>query len=525
MFRHYLTHSKPCPAQVAFYWKGADVTFSNHVFISYAHSDNDPKIGSWVSSFHELLEAYLESTLKRTKPVIWRDKRLSDNEVFDKSITENLAQSAVMVAIVTDNYVESPWCQREAQEFCEHAEKTIGLAPKNLLRVFKVIKRPTESEETLPKPMRNITGTQFFIRMSNEERESDDENDRAFELNPEFGEPFAQKLKLKVSRLAQDISIVLKELEPANEAGAPTSRPDDDKPTVYLAQTGEDRLEDYATLRSELLQRGYRVVPNGVLPSTEAECRAKVEELMATASLSVQLMGTRSGALPGGEGADSISVIQNEFAVQRGRALRRVVSLPRWMADAAVGQQHKEFLTGMLSNTELQGDCDLIGADLEVVKTAMLSALSDIERGALKPAKESAVKSIYVIFDRADLAASKPLRTALEEHVTVLKSAFSGEPDVVREANIQNLAACDGVVIFYGSGSDGWKAAVDGDLLRALAFREGRPFKIQATWLDGELTADKEDLLGGTNVIESGSEFDPGMIMPIIEALNEPDDG
>jgi len=74
--------------------------FGTHVFISYAHNDNDTATGAWVSRFHELLEGYLRSTLKRTKPVIWRDKRLADNEVFDASIMQNLADSAVMVAVL-----------------------------------------------------------------------------------------------------------------------------------------------------------------------------------------------------------------------------------------------------------------------------------------------------------------------------------------------------------------------------------------------------------------------------------------
>lgn len=96
------------------------MSFKTHVFISYAHADNLEAGGpGWVTQFHEILEPLLTSRLKRTKAVIWRDKRLSDNDDFDPVIMKQLPDTAVFVAVLTDNYVDSDWCRREAQAFCE----------------------------------------------------------------------------------------------------------------------------------------------------------------------------------------------------------------------------------------------------------------------------------------------------------------------------------------------------------------------------------------------------------------------
>lgn len=99
--------------------------FHNHVFISYAHNDNVETSGKgWVSRSHELLEAFLTSRLKRAQAVIWRDKRLTGNDVFDPAIMRELPNSAGFVAVVPDNY-DGGWCRREVDGFCEAANRSV----------------------------------------------------------------------------------------------------------------------------------------------------------------------------------------------------------------------------------------------------------------------------------------------------------------------------------------------------------------------------------------------------------------
>jgi hypothetical protein len=531
--RHTLIHNRQ------FEHRGQFVDFHTHVFISYAHADNLEAGGpGWVSRFHELLEPFLTSRLRRTKAVIWRDKRLSDNDVFDPVIMQTLPDSAVMVAVLTDNYVDSNWCQREANAFCEAASRKLGLAPKDKSRVFKVIKLPPERQDTLPPPMRDTLGTRFYVRVDKDNQESQDERDRPLELDPGYGPAYAEKLKRQVALLAQDIADTLKAIDACSNEGqaSPNAMALPSKPTVYLAQCGEDRRHDREALRSELVQRGYPVLPDRELPTSEADYRVEVARLLECSALSVHLMGSAPGLVPEGKGLDSVVVIQNEMAVAQTRVgpLRRVVSLP--VGTVCERPSHQQFLQAMLTDASLQGGAELISGDLEAVKAAMLASLKRIESPPPSPTTSTASTSeaattsgqavasgtVYVIFVEPDRKATALLRKTLGEHFNVLKPVFSTVAGEVREANERSLTDCDSVLIYYGSGTEAWKASVDSELLKARTWRQGRPFRAVYTWVGEPGSDDKADLIdtAGPNVIDGRAGFAPELLTPFLKALD-----
>ncbi len=556
--------------------------FHTHVFISYAHADNLEAGGpGWVSRFHELLEPFLTSRLKRTKAVIWRDKRLSDNDVFDPVIMQQLPDSAVLVAVLTDNYVDSKWCLREAEAFCEAAKAKVGLTPNNKSRVFKVIKLPPEGQSTLPAPMRETLGTPFFVRVDKDRRESQDRNDRAVELDPNYGAGYGEKLKLQVALLAQDIADTLKAIDAAgaaaaaqasSAAGAAGTAADagasaspagsavsaSKRPTVYLAQVGEDRRYDREALRSELVQRGYSVLPDRELPTSEIEYRAEVARLLERSALAVHLLGVSPGTVPEGKGLDSVLVIQNAVAVELAGGfavdgagahagaspLRRVVSLPA--GTVCERPNHQQFLQDMHSRAELQGGAEVITGDLEAVKAAMHVALKAIEApppAPLVPATlDGAVAAanapdavgaaagpgtVYVVFVEPDRKATVEIRKALSERFNVLKPVFSTVEGEGREANERWLTECDAVLVFYGSGTVGWKASVDSDLLKARSWRKGRAFRGVFTWVAGPPSDDKDDLVdaGGASVIDARGGYSEALLAPVLAALQGAEHG
>ena len=58
--------------------------FEKHLFISYAHMDNQPltpEQQGWISRFHASLEVMLSMRLGHTAE-IWRDQKLSGNDVY-----------------------------------------------------------------------------------------------------------------------------------------------------------------------------------------------------------------------------------------------------------------------------------------------------------------------------------------------------------------------------------------------------------------------------------------------------------
>jgi hypothetical protein len=71
------------------------------------------------------------------KAEIWRDQKLSGNDVFASEIVQQFPKTAVMISVLTPRYVESDWCTRELRELCDVAERSGGLTLDNKSRVVK----------------------------------------------------------------------------------------------------------------------------------------------------------------------------------------------------------------------------------------------------------------------------------------------------------------------------------------------------------------------------------------------------
>jgi hypothetical protein len=83
------------------------MTFPNHLFISYAHIDNyhdSAASRGWIDLLHERLEIRLAQLLGR-KPIIWRDRKIKGNDVFNQTIHIELGKAAILLSVVTPRYI------------------------------------------------------------------------------------------------------------------------------------------------------------------------------------------------------------------------------------------------------------------------------------------------------------------------------------------------------------------------------------------------------------------------------------
>ena len=118
--------------------------FAKHIFISYSHVDNkplSPDQQGWITRFHQTFQTFLDTRLGRDA-AIWRDDKLSGNDVFEDEIVNQFKDVALLISILSPRYIYSEWCTREAREFCQQAEQSGGLVVQNKSRVLKVVKTP-----------------------------------------------------------------------------------------------------------------------------------------------------------------------------------------------------------------------------------------------------------------------------------------------------------------------------------------------------------------------------------------------
>lgn len=231
------------------------MTFDSDAFISYAHLDNLPLIEGdrgWVGDFHRALEIRL-GQLRGKQPQIWRDPKLQGNDYFADVLIERLARVGVLVSILSPPYLNSEWTRRELAEFWKATLEYGGVRVGDKARVFKVLKTWVPLDRH-PQEVRDLLGYEFFTR--------DPLTGKTRELNRVFGAEAQRDFWMKLDDLAHDICALLEELErDSDRAPAPTP-----KDAVYLAETTMDLKAEHESIRRELQEHGYNVLPASPLP-------------------------------------------------------------------------------------------------------------------------------------------------------------------------------------------------------------------------------------------------------------------
>src|ERR1017187_90357 len=156
------------------------MTHERHLFISYAHKDNQPltpEQEGWVSRFHGALQKILTWRLGH-EPLIWRDKKISGNDVFSDEILAQLPKTDILVSILSNCYIESDWGRKEIEEFCRQCGDEVKVG--NKLRIIKVLQLPVDTTDPLPPLINDVDGYEFFVYQDPQERK------RPLELDPVY---------------------------------------------------------------------------------------------------------------------------------------------------------------------------------------------------------------------------------------------------------------------------------------------------------------------------------------------------
>jgi TIR domain len=499
--------------------------FDHHAFISYAHIDNEPLTPGqrgWVTQFHSTLQTMLSQRLGE-KARIWRDEKLTGNDVFANEIVDQFANTALLISILSPRYVRSDWCTRELKEFIAKAAYDGGLTIGNKSRVFKVIKTPVEPAAALPEAVQNTLGYPFFV---------DDEGERK-ELDPAYGDEARQQFLSKLSGLAWELEETLQQL---TQAEAPTAgaKPSPDRPAVFLADCGRDQRLTREQLAIELRMHGYEVLPVQPLPTTEEQLMAELSTLLERCALSVHLIGNSVGPIPDGPSGHSLIQLENEAAAKRSQqgGLRRLIWLPKDVRGERTEQQ--AFIAALQSEATLQLGADLLTGDVESLKGAIHQTLHQIEHPSpvaapCAPALPDETTEtgpvahrVHLVMSDADRASAVPLLKLLRaQGVKATLPVFTGDAATLREANAQLVAESHAVILFYGAGDEAWKFHQERDLCKQApgAAHARTPW----VWLAPPSTPDKVLLqaLGDTYLLDGLAHDQGAALQPLLTALAE----
>ena len=293
--------------------------YGGSVFISYARADNekfplDPHALGWVSFFWDLLRwALTDAGLHQAK--LWLDRyQIEPAEDFTERIEAALKEACLIVPVLSPNWVQRPWCQRELERFCELHGHGLGVND-NIALVYK--KEPPAKD--IPPPLQNREGYRFFAH-------DPTGNVREFYWGRLKDE---QAYLDEVKRLADWIYVKLMHSAPPARATAPHNGH-----IVFVAAVADELRDARQRLVNDLVGAGYKVVPSDDrLPDTLAAAETVVRDALATAELAVHALGDSEGFTPGG-GSEPMVPLQLRLARERaaqGGSLARVLWAPKWL--------------------------------------------------------------------------------------------------------------------------------------------------------------------------------------------------
>ena len=360
--------------------------FEKDIFISYAHIDNMPlKEGEkgWVTNFHRALEIRLAQLIGE-KPSIWRDQKLHGDDIFGVEIAAQFPKTAVMISILSPRYIKSEWCTKEVKEFYEIAEKEGGVKIGNKLRIFKVVKTYVPYQDH-PEVIADTLGYEFF--------KSDPHSGRMKELNQKCGGELEQLYWDRLNDIAHDIRDLLTKIKQTGRTGI-IKHQSWEKAVVYLAETSIELKKQRDLIKRQLIESGYRVLPETRLPTIEAEFEKSVDLLLEQCALSIHMVGGEYGPMPA-DSHESIIHIQNQLAVEKckdGKLQRLIWLLPGHYAKTK-DPREKEFVQQLRINREFQYGADFFETHIEDFKSAMRDKLENLPTAASFVGKALTVES------------------------------------------------------------------------------------------------------------------------------------
>lgn len=437
--------------------------FGDDVFISYGHLDNQSLVSGgegWVSEFHRLLEIRLSELLGK-RPAIYRDQKLAGNDEFAAELMERVARAALLVPVLTPAYTRSEWCVRELLAFCEASSRQP--LPNNKSRVFKVLKTPVPPERQ-PQPVQSSLGFRFY----SEHPETGVPRELRLKIDGELQQEFLERL----ADLAYHVAEALRHFE--------SSTPRDivhEPERVYLAEPSSDQRAAHDRVRRDLLEHGYKVLPERDLPDECGALEAYLDEAIASCSLSIHIVGSNYGVVPDCTDRSRVAIQAERARLHAHQGdLARLIWLPAGLEVSDPRQ--REFVQTLRTDPEMTSHgSDLLEGSIEDLLTQVHRTLAARQPTGAAP-DDDELPSVYLICDRGDTEHVGTISDVLAEHGCVVNlPEFDADEADFREYDREMLRSCDAAIVYYKSANRHWLDQKLQDLRRLPALGRERPLR------------------------------------------------
>jgi hypothetical protein len=283
------------------------------VFISYARSDDerppfDDTTQGWVTFFwHQLRFELINRGVHQAG--LWLDRyQIEPAEEFTEKIKAVIAQARLFILILSNNWVQREWSQRELMAFIEQRSDN---------KDYIVLVKKAEPHQ-IPDLLKGREGYKFY-----------DED-----LTGRVRDFYWRGLKDK-SEYFRVLTDVADWIAARLIAGPkrPRTMPAPKNRTIFVAVPSDELRDAWQRVANDLNGAGFTVVPSeGTLPDTAANAEKAIRAALEEAEMSVHLLGESEGAKP--DGSDETFVrMQLRLDRETAASRRRVLWAPKWLPD------------------------------------------------------------------------------------------------------------------------------------------------------------------------------------------------
>ncbi|WP_045225178.1 TIR domain-containing protein [Methyloterricola oryzae] len=239
------------------------------VFISYAHDDNGiPRGASLPLGWVTLLAENLNVGPGVRRKDIFIDHRLQPGDAFAGDLVAKVEGSAVLVVLLSQNYVDSVWCGKELEHFVRsHAND-----PQRPADVFVVELHPFEELERVPEIIQQLRGQLIHAKFWFQPTDSPSPFLAGYPSPLDGGEAGKDHYWRELNKLRVAVDSRLRSLRaqppiaPASQPLPAEVRPEADKSawsSVLLADVTDDLESQRNAMRAALEAEGIAVLPEG----------------------------------------------------------------------------------------------------------------------------------------------------------------------------------------------------------------------------------------------------------------------
>jgi TIR domain len=341
--------------------------FVHDVFVSYAHGPEpfagvsgmrSDLLSEWTHSFVDNLRSQLDVSLgtkdQKRRVEIWVDPALEGNYPLSESLNAKIKQSALFLVVMSQFYLDSPWCHDELKWFSNHAGSND--------RIF-VVKAFNTAAERWPLELKpdghSLPGYTFY--------RTEEPNHPGKPLGWPQPDNTDKDYWDGVWRVADAMASQLKRIEwtarKAVIAGAQgaESIPARVGRTLFLGYMHDSLYEMRANLRTRLDKTGFKIVPPvDDDPVDEATVRSGFEKYLAASDAVILVANQNSELWPKGQDGGPLG-LQFQLAKQ----YRVPVHLWLQTTDLSTvrNQQYRSFLANIEANARGGSDILIHAAD------------------------------------------------------------------------------------------------------------------------------------------------------------------